>query len=207
MLSQKHNAEHAWRIGTLASSTARADTSCEMTQQKTRSTSSPFLISSLSRTFTSGRAGHTVTGTGRKKVIKNTILRINSEGSVENDRFIRDTWFRKAMLELGRTEEVIREMDKLANEDHTHIATEEELNVYRGNWWIRSNFVGSDTMPIRHRPDFKQALSTLHRLKKAEDEAYYQNWWQSSSSSWWQWQDSWWHPSPETSPRRWTQHR
>ena len=79
------------------------------------------------------------------------------------------------MLELGRTEDVIREMDKLANEDHTHIATEEELNVYRGNWWIRSNFVGSDTMPVRHRPDFKQALSTLNRLKKAEDEAYYQN--------------------------------
>ena len=121
-----------------------------------------------------------------------------------HDRFIRDTWFRKTMLELDRTEEVIREMDKLANEDHTHIATEEELDVYRGNWWIRSNFVGSDTMPIRHRPDFKKALSTLHRLKKAEDEAYYQNWSQSSSSSWWQWQDSWWHPSSETSPRRWT---
>ena len=65
-----------------------------------------------------------------------------------HDRFIRDTWFRKTMLELGRTEEVIREMDKLANEDHTHTATEEELNVYRSNWWIRSNFVGSDTMPI-----------------------------------------------------------
>ena len=45
-----------------------------------------------------------------------------------HNRFIRDTWFRKTMLELGRTEEVIREMDKLANEDHTHIATEEELN-------------------------------------------------------------------------------
>ena len=27
------------------------------------------------------------------------------------------------MVELGRTEEVIREMDKLANEDHTHKAT------------------------------------------------------------------------------------
>ena len=94
------------------------------------------------------------------------------------------------MLELGRTEEVIREMDKLANEDHTHIATEEELNVYRSNWWIRSNFVGSDTMPVRHRPDFKEALSTLRRLNNAEDQAYYQNWWQSSSSSWWQWQDS-----------------
>ena len=121
-----------------------------------------------------------------------------------HDRFIRDTWFRKTMLELGgRTEEVIREMDKLANEDHSHIATEEELNVSRSNWWIRSNFVGSDTMPIRHRPDFKKALSTLHRLKKAEDKAYYENWSQ-SSSSWWQWQDSWWHPSSETSPRRWT---
>ena len=110
-----------------------------------------------------------------------------------HDRFIRDTWFRKTMIELGRSEEVILEMDRLASEDHTHIATEEEINVYRGNWWIRSNFVGSDTMPVRHRPDFKKALSTLHRLKKAEDEAYYQNWWQSSSSSWW-------HPSSETSP-------
>ena len=112
-----------------------------------------------------------------------------------HDRFIRDTWFRKSMLEMDPTEEVIREMDRLANEDHTHIATEEELDVYRGNWWIRSNFVGSDTMPIRHRPDFKKALSTLHRLKKAEDKAYYQNWSQSSS---------WWHPPSETSPRRWT---
>ena len=93
------------------------------------------------------------------------------------------------MIELGRSEEVILEMDRLANEDHTHIATEEEIDVYRGNWWIRSNFVGSDTMPIRHRPDFKKALSTLHRLKKAEDKAYCENW--SQSSSWWQWQTSW----------------
>ena len=95
-------------------------------------------------------------------------------------RFIRDAWFRKTMIELGRTEEVIREMDKLANEDHTHIATEEELDVYRSSWWIRSNFVGSDTMPIRHRLDFKEALSTLRRLKNEEDQAYYQHW-QSSS--------------------------
>ena len=93
------------------------------------------------------------------------------------DRFIRDAWFRKTMIELGRTEEVIREMDKLANEDHTHIATEEELDVYRSNWWIRSNIVGSDTMSIRHRLDFKEALLTLRRLKNAEDQAYYQTWW------------------------------
>ena len=57
-LSQKHNAEYASRIGTLASSTARAGTSYEMIRQKIKSTSSLFLISSLSRTFTSGRVHH-----------------------------------------------------------------------------------------------------------------------------------------------------
>ena len=86
-----------------------------------------------------------------------------------HDRFIRDTWFRKTMIELGRSEEVILEMDRLASEDHNHIATEEEIDVHRGNWWIRSNLVNSDTMPTRHRPDFKKALSTLYRLKKTED--------------------------------------
>ena len=107
--------------------------------------------------------------------------------------------FRKSIIELGRTEKVCREMDKLANEDHTHThhATAEEISVYRNNWWIRSNFVGSDTMPVKHRADFKEALSTLRRLKNQEDQAYYQNWWQSSSSSWWNWQDSWWHSSSE----------
>ena len=76
-----------------------------------------------------------------------------------HDRFIRDERFRKSMIELGRTEEVCREMDNLANEDHTHHATAEEISVYRNNWWIRSNFVGSDTMPARHRA--KTRWSTL----------------------------------------------
>ena len=92
-----------------------------------------------------------------------------------HDRFIRDMSFRKTMIELGRSEEVILEMDRLASEDHSHIAKEEEIDVYRGNWWIRSNLVDSDTMPTRHRPDFKKALSTLYRLKKAEDNAHYEN--------------------------------
>ena len=97
----------------------------------------------------------------KKKCKKREFLSIH-------DRFIRDARFRKTMIELGRTEEVIREMDKLANEDHTHHATEEEISVYRNNWWIRSNFVGSDTMPVRHRADFKEAFSTLRasRIKR-----------------------------------------
>ena len=50
-------------------------------------------------------------------MIKNITLRINSKRSVRkqflsiHDLFIRDAWFRETMIELGRTEEVIREMD------------------------------------------------------------------------------------------------
>ena len=109
------------------------------------------------------------------------------------------------MIELGRSEEIILEMDRLANEDHTHNATQEEIEVYRGNWWIRSNVVNFDTMPTRRQPDFKKALSTLYRLKKSEDKTQYENWSQ-SSSSWWQWQTTWWDPHYETSPQRWVEY-
>ena len=56
--------------------------------------------------------------------------------------------------------------------------------------------VGSDTMPVRHRADFKQALSTLRQLKHQEDTTHQQRW-KSYSSSWWNWQESWWHSSYE----------
>ena len=105
-----------------------------------------------------------------------------------HERFIRDEKFRKNMFDVGRTEEICREMDKLANEDHTHHITQDEIRVYRNNWWIRSNTVGSDTMPVRHRADFKKALSNLRQLKKTR---------RYSSSSWWNWQESWWHSSSE----------
>ena len=85
-----------------------------------------------------------------------------------HDRFIRDEKFRKNMFDVGRNEEICREIDKLANEDHTHHITPDEIRVYRNDWWIRSNTVGSDTMPVRHRADFKQALPTLRQLKKTK---------------------------------------
>ena len=122
-----------------------------------------------------------------------------------HDRFIRDKTFRKAMIEVGRSEKIIIEMDQLASENHTHEATRAEINVYRGNWWIRSNVVNFDTMPTRHQPDFKKALSTMYRLKKAEDEKQYAKWSQ-SSSSWWQWQTNWWESDYENSPQRWGDH-
>ena len=63
-------------------------------------------------------------------------------------------------------------------------------------------------MPLKQRPDFKQALSTLHRLQQeAEEDPQVrthsnkrQQWAQgSSSSSWWNWQGSWWTPYPSQS--------
>ena len=56
------------------------------------------------------------------------------------------------LCELLDVEPKAQCMDKLADEDHTHHITPEEIRVCRNNWWIRSNTVGSDTMPVRHRP-------------------------------------------------------
>ena len=125
----------------------------------------------------------------QKKCKKRDFLNIH-------DSFIRDARFQKTMIELGRTEEVIREMDKLANEDHTHHFTPDEIRVYRNDCWTRSNFVGSDTMPVRHRADFKEALSIFRHLKNQEDQVHNQNS-KSSSSSRWNRQDSRWHSSSE----------
>ena len=47
-----------------------------------------------------------------------------------HDRYIRDKTFRKAMIEVGRSEQIIKEMDQLASEDHTYKATKEEIDVY-----------------------------------------------------------------------------
>ena len=79
------------------------------------------------------------------------------------DRFVRDDKFRRNMIEVGRDEDACRQMDALADEDHTHHLTPQDVHNYESNWWLRSNKISSDTMPIRHRSDFKHALSTLRQ--------------------------------------------
>ena len=37
-----------------------------------------------------------------------------------HDRFVRDDKFRRNMIEIGRTEDLCRQMDDLADEDHAH---------------------------------------------------------------------------------------
>ena len=119
-----------------------------------------------------------------------------------HDRFLRDHEFRMRMIEHHRDEEVCRRWDVLADEDHTHHLTEQEYFYYKNKWWLHSNKQGSNTMPLRNRSDFKQALSTLQRLQqKAGEEPYvptysykHKQWQlaQSSSSTLWNWQGSWW---------------
>ena len=123
------------------------------------------------------------------------------------DRYIRDRAFRRAMIDHSRTEQMIIEMDKLAKEDHSYKASKAEIEFYRGNWWLHSNVARVDSMPVRYEPEFKSALSTMQRLKRAEDkkkqEATAQT---SSSSSSWHWHSSWWESDYEYSPQKWYDH-
>ena len=102
-------------------------------------------------------------------------------------------------MEHHRDEEVCRR--SLADEDRTHHLSEKEYFYYKNKWWLHSNKQGSNTLPLRNRSDFKQALSTLERLQQEAGEepyvpcySYKHKQWeaQSSSSTWWNWQDSWW---------------
>ena len=121
-----------------------------------------------------------------------------------HDRFIRDKTFRKAMIEVGRSEQMIIEMDQLASEDHTYKANKEEIEFYRGNWWIHTNVAHFDSVPTRYEPEFKSALSTMQRLKRAEDKKKQETLAQtSSSSSSWHWHASWWESDFEHSPQKW----
>ena len=63
------------------------------------------------------------------------------------------------MIEIGRNEDICRQMIAFADEDHTHVLTQEYFQ-YRSKWWLHSNEQGSNTIPLRHRFDSMQELST-----------------------------------------------
>ena len=50
--------------------------------------------------------------------------------------------------------------------DDAYHLSEKEYFYYMSKWWLHSNQSGSDTLPLRKRSDFKQALSTLERLQQ-----------------------------------------
>ena len=87
-----------------------------------------------------------------------------------HDRFLRDQEFRIRMIENHRDEDLCRRWDALADEDHTHHLTAQEYLHNKSKWWLHSNKQGPNTLPLRHRSDFKQALSTLQRLQQETGE-------------------------------------
>ena len=110
-----------------------------------------------------------------------------------HDWFKRDPEFRNRMIENHRDEELCRRCYTLSDEYHTHHLTSQEYFLYQSEWRLHSNKQGSKCMPVTHRLDFKQALSTLQRLKQETEgdpqvptySHRYQQWAQSSSSTWW----------------------
>ena len=55
------------------------------------------------------------------------------------------------MIEVGRSEQIIKEMDQLASEDHTYKASKEEIDENRGNWWIHANVAHFDSVTSKRR--------------------------------------------------------
>ena len=61
-----------------------------------------------------------------------------------HDRFIRDEQFRKRMIENDRDEEACRQMDDLANEDHTHHLTHKNITIIT----VIGGFIRTSKFPI-----------------------------------------------------------
>ena len=73
-------------------------------------------------------------------------------------------------LNIIEMKKFVDDGDALADEDHTYHLSEQEYFYCKNKWWLHSNKQGSDTMPLRNRSDFKQALSTLERLQQEAGE-------------------------------------
>ena len=168
-------------------------------------TLSPYRIS------TSESTDHTVTSMEKHLAVKITLRRINLQRRCRttkydsiHDRYIRDRTFRKAMIDHGRPEQMIIEMDKFAKEDHSYKASKEEIEFYRGNWWTHSNVAHFDSVPTRYQLAFKkrrcqQCGAWSERRTKRSKKWLTQT---SSSSSSWHWHASWWESDFEYSPQR-----
>ena len=97
-----------------------------------------------------------------KKCMKKNLQNIH-------DRFSGDEQFRSRMVQIDRTEDFVDKWMILRTKIIPTIWPHKNFLNYQSNWWLRSNKTGSDTMPIRRRSDFKQALSTLQQLKEKEE--------------------------------------
>ena len=134
--------------------------------------------------------------------------KVNSREGANSENFVMGSdaaeFVNKVKDQVRNTQKRISNVAE-SGEEHSIIwgmfmATTLNAATFMGkNFSTMQSVVNFDTMPTRHQPDFKKALSTMYRLKKAEDEKQYAKWSQ-SSSSWWQWQTNWRESDYENSP-------
>ena len=173
----KRSAMYAYHTGTSASSTARACISSTTKQRSIENSLTTQWIFFQSLSMSSRREDFMDIDMGKKpgdkkyytaNQLKKKCKKKQFQGI--HDRFLRDQEFRIRMIENHRDEEVCRRWDAFADEDHTYYLSEEEYFYYKNKWRLHSNKHGSNTMPLRHRSDFKQAFSTLQRLQQVAGE-------------------------------------
>ena len=118
----KRSARYVYHIGTSASSTARAGISCDKEQRIIRYLFNTQWISFL---FLSTERATPRAPLREEARGQNTTSPIHSRSAKKyylgfHDRSIRDEKFRQNMIDNGRTQESCRQMDDLAEEDHSH---------------------------------------------------------------------------------------
>ena len=75
-----------------------------------------------------------------------------------HDRFLRDPVYRESQLAIGWTAQKCKELDELANEDHTYRLTPEEKRRHQGQWYLTLNKSGKNG-PMKLRSDVRAAVS------------------------------------------------
>ena len=123
----KRSAKYVYYTGTLASSIARVGSSCEKEEGRISNSSMRRWTFFQFRSTSSRKDDLTdidmVKSRETGKTFRPTSWRRNARTSFFqgiHDRFIRDETFRNRMIENGRDEDVCRQWDALADEDHTH---------------------------------------------------------------------------------------
>ena len=115
-----------------------------------------------------------------------------------HDRFIRDEKFRKNMVNVGRNEEICREMDKLANEETNWRTKTTRTTTLQKKLVCTATISGSvrtQLVPIRCQSGIELTSSKLCQpcdSSNTKKITAHQQRWKSYSSSWWNWQESWW---------------
>ena len=97
---------------------------------------------------------------------KRCCKKVDSQGAhftANHDRFLRYLVYRELQLTIGWTAQKCKEMDELAEEDHTYRLTPEEKKRYQGQWYLTLNKAVKNG-PMKLRSDFRAAVLMKNRI-------------------------------------------